>query len=207
MYRARSDDTWTQARNAYEAGEPAESVCQRFDLGLSNFNRRKAEEGWRRADRPDPGAIDLAFDDGCDLPEMDEADFADFAFRQMTIEARRGRVQAALGWARLRDAALRQILAAGREADRLDAARSRRARRDGAERLEEAARVSRSIHASAQAVLAAARTDRVPASIAALTAPPELHELHELHELDSAFPQTRADRRRQAALARKRGPP
>ncbi len=201
MYRARSDETWTAARAAYEAGEPADSVCERFDLGRSNFNRRKAEEGWRRADQTDPEPVDLAFDD-CDddLPDMDEADFADFAFRRMTIEARRGRLQAALGWSRLRDAALRQIMAAEREADRLDAARSRRARQDSADRLDDATRVSRSIQAHAQAVLAAAKTDRIR------TPPPAL-ELAKLDRLDSLKPQSRADRRRQAALARKRGPP
>ena len=202
MYRARSDETWTAA---YEAGEPADSVCERFDLGRSNFNRRKAEEGWRRADQTDPEPVDLAFDD-CDddLPDMDEADFADFAFRRMTVEARRGRLQAALGWSRLRDAALRQIMAAEREADRLDAARSRRARRDSAERLDDATHVSRSIQAHAQAVLAAARTDRAPAPA---TTPPPAPEMDKLDRLDSPKPQTRADRRRQAALARKRGPP
>ncbi len=202
MYRARSDDTWTAARSAYEAGEPAESVCERFDLGRSNFNRRKAAEGWRRADQSDPDPIDLAFDDhDDDLPDMDEADFADFAFRRMTVEARRGRLQAAQGWSRLRDAALRQMMAAEREADRLDAARSRRARRDSADRLDDATRVSRSIQAHAQAVLAAARTDR---AAALETTPPPAPELD---RLDSPKPRSRADRRRQAALARKRGPP
>ena len=194
MYRIRSDETWAEARAAYEGGEPGISVCDRLGLGRSNFNRRKADEGWRRRDQADPEASDL--DDGEDLPEMDEADFAAFCFRRMTVEARRGRLQAAQGWSRLRNAALRQIMAAEREADRLDAAHARRARQDSAERLEDATRVARSIQAQAKAVMAASRTDQVPAS-----------ELDKLDKLDSVFPQSRADRRRQAALARKRGPP
>jgi hypothetical protein len=128
MYRARSDETWAEARAAYVAGETIAGVCARFDLGRSNFMKRARDEGFLRRDQDDPDPADPC-DMGDDLPEMDDQAFAAFAFRRMTVEARRGRLQAALGWARLRDTALRQMNARELQADRLDAARARRRRR------------------------------------------------------------------------------
>lgn len=70
-YRIRSAETWTRARDDYLSGLDAESVCRRYDLGLSAFRRRARREGWRRVDHPDPapGVDDLAIYDDIRLNE------------------------------------------------------------------------------------------------------------------------------------------
>lgn len=52
--KIRSEDTWQAVRRAWEAGETAASVARRFDVGLDNLWRRRASEGWRRREAPDP---------------------------------------------------------------------------------------------------------------------------------------------------------
>jgi hypothetical protein len=118
-YRQRSPETWRTARAFYLDGATAEEVCDRFHLGLSALRKRARVEGWRRADQDDPEA-ETGADDDQDLPEMDDPDFLALAWRQMGIEARRGRVKRALAWARLREMVLRQMDRQARLRRRLD---------------------------------------------------------------------------------------
>lgn len=52
--KLRSEGTWDQVRRAWEAGETAASLVQRYDVGLANLWRRRASEGWRRLKTADP---------------------------------------------------------------------------------------------------------------------------------------------------------
>lgn len=52
--KLRSEDTWQAVRRAWEAGETGASLARRFDVGLANLWRRRASEGWRRREIPDP---------------------------------------------------------------------------------------------------------------------------------------------------------
>ena len=121
-YRIRSDETWDRAREAYLDGEAAESVCARFDLGLSVFRERARRGGWRRCDQPDREPIPVSALDDVD----DDADYgvlADHALRQLRRAMARGRASAASSWMRLHDRltakaaeAARQVEAAARKA-------------------------------------------------------------------------------------------
>lgn len=67
-YRLRSAETWERAREDYFAGDDAFTVCDRYDIGLSNLRRRAKAEGWRRADQADMDAeeaFDAAYDEAC----------------------------------------------------------------------------------------------------------------------------------------------
>jgi transposase-like protein len=46
--KIRSEDTWAEVRRAWEGGETAASVAERYDVGLDNVWRRRAKERWRR---------------------------------------------------------------------------------------------------------------------------------------------------------------
>jgi len=81
-YGIRSPETWAEARDAYLAGEAADSVCRRFDLGLTAFRTRAREQGWRRSDLddpdPEPEALDAPLDTGPVWdPDDPEDDFTD----------------------------------------------------------------------------------------------------------------------------------
>jgi len=52
--KVRSEDTWWAVRRAWEAGETAASLAQRYDVGLANLWRRRASEGWKRRVTADP---------------------------------------------------------------------------------------------------------------------------------------------------------
>ena len=67
-YRLRPAETWDRAREDYLSGDDAYTVCDRYDIGLSNLRRRAKAEGWRRADQVDvhlDDAFDEAFNDEC----------------------------------------------------------------------------------------------------------------------------------------------
>lgn len=101
-YRVRSETTWDLAREAYLGGETAESVCARFDLGLSGFWDRARKGGWRRCDRADP--LPLPVDAGDDIDfDAGYAELADHALRQMRRAMARGRASAAVSWMRLHE--------------------------------------------------------------------------------------------------------
>lgn len=191
-YRKRSPETWTAAREAYLGGLTAEEVCARFDLGESAFHKRARAEGWRRADQEDPEPEDIPADG--DLPDIDDEALAAFAFRRMSVEARRGRLSRALAWGRLRDMALRQIA----DRARLEARVAHAASRRSIDTLNE-------INATARTIVQSARVVGAVADRTAHAAPArKVQEVQEVHPVSSL---SRADRRRQVAQARKTGPP
>lgn len=193
-YRIRSTETWDRAREAYLAGETAEGVCARFDLGLRTFHARAAEQGWRRLDQPDPEPFeideDAAFED-----IVDDAELRSLARTRMALAARRGLVGEALRWARLDEVIARQAQLKAREDRDLarDLAREQ-ARADHQENqranalLRNVTATARSIEASARTILATDRASEV------------LHDLHDRHPVsdgaDPDAPLNRADRRR-----------
>ncbi|QTN19075.1 hypothetical protein HZ989_12705 [Brevundimonas sp. AJA228-03] len=191
-YRKRSPETWTAARDAWLGGLTAEEVCVRFDLGESAFHKRARAEGWRRVDQADPEPEDLPTDD--DLPDIDDEALAALAFRRMSVEARRGRLNRALAWGRLRDMALRQVS----DRARLEARVARAASRASIDTLNEINATARSIVQSARLVGAVADTG---------THSPSSSKVQEVQEVHPVPPLSRAERRRQAARARKTGPP
>ncbi len=123
-YRIRSPETWDQARKDYLAGDTAEQVCARYDLGLSNFHRRANADGWRRIDQPDPEPLDRD-DDADDLPEADLLVIADLAQCRMAQSVRRGRVVEALRWQKLHQLLSTQIARQAQTDRQADAARTR----------------------------------------------------------------------------------
>jgi len=198
-YRIRSPETWDRARDAYLAGETAESVCSRLDLGLRTFRARAADEGWRRADQSDPDPFEI--EDDADLDdEVSDAELRRLARSRMALAARRGLVGEALRWARLEriiadqaqvQARLERDLA--REQARADHEENRRANT----LLRDVTTTARTIEASVRAVVAG---DRVSA------ARRDSHDLHDLHPVsdgaDPAPPPNRAQRRKQSRKRR-----
>lgn len=212
-YRIRSEDTWALARDDYLAGDTAEQVCARFDLGVSAFNKRARAKGWRRIDQPDPDPID---EGAVDLPEADLPALAEHALRRMDAAARRGRVAEALRWQRFHD-----NLAAGldrrAEADRRAAAAARDTG-DKARHAEALAHDAASRRARVAATLPrdASQYDRVRAELEDMLkhGSPAADALDEVQEVQEVQPilatpagqamLDRAERRRRAKAARKR---
>lgn len=97
-YRIRPPEVWVQARDSYLAGLDAESVCRRYDLGLSAFRRRARKYGWRRADQADPaaGAPDLSI-----YADFHEADEIETARLRYLHALEHGRPMEAVRWRRL----------------------------------------------------------------------------------------------------------
>jgi hypothetical protein len=52
--RLRSDEYWAEIRRAWEGGATGASLAKRYDVGLANLWRRRAEESWERKPQPDP---------------------------------------------------------------------------------------------------------------------------------------------------------
>jgi hypothetical protein len=117
-YRVRSEGVWSAARDEYVAGAPAETVCERYDLGLSAFRQRARREGWRRRDAEDRAPEPLAYPPEPEAAPPTEA-LADLAWRSAAQAIRRGRVYEARAWMRL--------CAELREAVRLEASARRQA--------------------------------------------------------------------------------
>jgi len=206
-YRIRSEETWAQAREAYRAGESAESVCARFDLGIRAFHDRKAKEGWRLRDQPDPEPIDL--EDDLDI-EVDDAELRRMARSRMASAARRGLVGEALRWARFDDVIARRAEAE----DRKDRDRTRLEEREQTQAdLDQNRRANdmlRKATASANTLVLEART--LMATDRALTAQQKLHDLHNVQSNSEGTapvdvdptPLNRADRRRQLKQGKRR---
>jgi len=102
-YRRASDDVWARARADYLAGDTAETVCARHDLGLSTLRARAAAEGWRRSDQPDPEPVDRPIDMAAEIETglPDYADMARHALVRLNRAVLGGRVAEAAGWMRL----------------------------------------------------------------------------------------------------------
>ncbi len=111
--RRRSPETWGRVREGYLAGVSAPELCARFGVGLTALRVRAREEGWRRADAPDPEptapAADL--DTGLDDDPLSARDMAYLAWRRLSLAVRQGRLADALGWERL----MRQLRRLSRE--------------------------------------------------------------------------------------------
>lgn len=194
-YRIRTAETWDRARDAYLAGEPAESVCARFDLALRTLRDRARQEGWRRTDQPDPEPFELPDEEDLDTL-IDDAELRRLARNRMALAARRGLVGEALRWARFGEIVARQ--ARTQQSD--VAATEREQTRHSVNLMRDVSASARSIEAQARALLA---TDRAVHS---------LHDLHDPHPVsDRAEPDpaddtllNRADRRRLLKQGRKR---
>ena len=224
-YRIRSPETWTQARDAYLARESADSVCRRFDLGLTAFRTRAREQGWRRSDQDDPepepldtGPLDSGPLDSGPVwdPDDPDDDFADpvalrrVAADKVALAVRRGRVDEALRWARFDDLITRR--------ERLEAREAReRAREEECALQADSARAHealRRITANARAIGTQARaiveTDRVSEVLDRMTNPHDPHDPHPV--FDGTLtpdpdppPDNRAARRRALKRARRSG--
>lgn len=96
-YRIRDAEVWARARDDYLAGMDAESVCRRYDLGLSCFRRRARKFGWRRLDQaaPSPGG-ELAIYADIDINEQ-----IDIVYRRFNQALEAGRALEAVRWRRL----------------------------------------------------------------------------------------------------------
>lgn len=198
--RTRSAETWSRAREAYLAGEPAESVCARFDIALRTLRDRARLEGWRRADQPDPEPIDPPGEASPDA-DIDDEELRRIARARMAHAARRGLVGEALRWARFTEIIARQGQTDHvRARQRDDAVAEREQTRRSVSLMRDVTASARSIEAQAKAILA---TDRARG---------DLHAPHDPHPVsdranaptaeDAAL--TRADRRRLAKQGRKR---
>lgn len=190
-HRMRSTDTWDAARAAYLAGEAAQSVCDRFDLGLSAFRDRARREGWRRADAadPDPEPVEDLLED--DAPLLSREQMMEALWRMAARALRRGRTAEAH----------RCLAAHARltEQVRSDQRAERRAENE-AKAVEHQGAVQR-----IRAIGHAARDVRREAER-------ELHQLHQLHPVSgdapndepSDRPLSRAERRRLEKMKRRR---
>jgi hypothetical protein len=185
-YRVRSPETWQAAREAYLAGEPAEAVCERFDLGLSAFRKRAREDGWRRADQPDPPP-DAPFEE--DDETLDPSDLADLAWRRLTRAVSLGRSAEASRWLKLHTELTAPERARRREAARAEAAQARDA--DDAD-------VRAITHVARHLALDPHLLRSPPVG----PGPGEVHDVHPVHGVSPHRPANRAERRRLAQKAR-----
>lgn len=193
-YRIRSPETWAAARDAFLAGEPAEAVCGRFDLGLSAFWKRAREEGWRRADQPDPEPDDVWPDPDA---RLERSDLADLAWQRLSRAVGQGRIAEALRWQKLHAELTAPERAREREAAR-EEARLRRAEEDAKDaRIDAITEVAERL-ALDPALFHAPRAR--PASA-------KVHDVDDVHSVSTSTPLNRAERRRLARLQRAAAPP
>jgi len=99
-YRVRSDSVWQAAKADYLDGAAAETVCERYDLGLSAFRQRARREGWRRLDAEDASVFPPAYPPTLEAEPSSEA-LAELAWRSVAQAIRRGRVYEARAWVKL----------------------------------------------------------------------------------------------------------
>ena len=193
-YRIRSPETWAAARDAFRAGEPAEAVCARVDLGLSAFWKRAREEGWRRADQPDPEPDDVLPDPDA---RLERSDLADLAWQRLSRAVGQGRIAEALRWQKLHAELTAPERAREREAAR-EEARLRRAEEDARDaRIDAITEVAERL-AMDPALFHAARP-RPAAS--------KVHDVEDVNGVSTSTPLNRAERRRLARLQRTAAPP
>ena len=187
-YRIRSPETWAQARAAYLAGDTAEAVSARFGVSESALRKRAREEGWRRADQPDPEPLDIEDPDAFDpdaVESVDEGAMIRLAEARMAFAMRRGRVSEALRWGRLSEMIQRRA----EHREQAEARTRRAAARDADALLRDVTASARSIGTQAKAALAVARLG---------VEPPPVQDVHPVHP-DSGVdptPLNRAGRRR-----------
>ena len=196
-YRIRSSQTWAQVRDAFCAGETAETVCARFDVGLSAFWARARDEGWRRADLPDPEPLP-AIDEDDDLPDLDDPALMALARRRMNLAIQRGHIGEALRWGRMREMIQRQTQFEA-HAEQRAATVASRASLDTLRNVTDSAR---SIARQAEAALATVRAGAQPRRDNPNSPDSVFHNGTPPDEDQAAT--SRAERRRQANLARKR---
>ena len=204
-YRIRSAQTWVQARDAYLAGMDAETVCRRYDLGLSAFRRRARKYGWRRIDQgdPAPGGLDLSI--YADLTEDEEIETARLRYLHALEQ---GRPMEALRWRRLWQDLREEsndwlaTLFPGRPPEEI------RARVALARSRDESAEEVRLLSAPR----ATSRDE--PQSEPAPPDPARVEKVHDVHSIfsgvhisDDARPSKRAARRRRGREGRQRGGP
>ncbi|QBX37608.1 hypothetical protein E4M02_00440 [Brevundimonas sp. S30B] len=206
-YTRASDAVWARARQDYLAGDAAETVCARYDLGLSTLRQRARAEGWRRRDQPDPEPVDLEAEVEAGLP--DYADIARHALVRMNRAVLAGRGPEAAGWMRIH----RQMLEMARAANETPPPRQPPPKAapqpaplpdpdldPSAEVLEDVMRRGREIEAIARAAAALAPGDlagrrRLDARLAAL----ELQSVsHHSHHSDGVFSAAEPDDARRA---------
>ncbi len=193
-YRIRSPETWAAARDAFLAGEPAEAVCARVDLGLSAFWKRAREEGGRRADQPDPEPDDVWPDPDA---RLERSDLADLAWQRLSRAVGQGRIAEALRWQKLHAELTAPERAREREAAR-EEARLRRAEEDARDaRIDAITEVAERL-AMDPALFHAARP-RPAAS--------KVHDVEDVNGVSTSTPLNRAERRRLARLQRTAAPP
>ncbi|HEX8231771.1 MAG TPA: hypothetical protein VF559_00290, partial [Caulobacteraceae bacterium] len=116
-YRRASEDTWDAAREDYLSGWSAPQVCARHGLGLSNLKARAREEGWRRADQPEPDRPSFEEEAAADTGPMPSwREQAEVSRRAMNRAQNKGDALEAHRWLRLHRDQLRQAQAEEAEA-------------------------------------------------------------------------------------------
>ena len=117
--RIHPPEVWDAARDAYMAGETAQSVCDRLGLNIRAFRARARRCGWRRRDLVDAQwseqdqdwwlLADISLDNDSDLPWPVEAgvgfagatDARTLAWRRARREIDRGQAMEAWRWLRI----------------------------------------------------------------------------------------------------------
>lgn len=205
----RSDQTWDAAREAYLAGQSAETVCERFHLNLNTFRKRSRKQAWRRCDQPDPEPFEIVATEDLPLPDMEET--FRIASARVTHAVQQGRIEEALKWGRIMNLALRD-----RDVrSRLEVRAAEIERRMEMKGAVSAMRGLHNAYADYRHTVSAdldAREAVMKAREAAAKPTPPISEVHCVHPVFAAPPptlsppppQTRADRRRALREARRR---
>ena len=102
-YARRRPEAWHAARERFEAGESAGSICRALGLGRSQLYQRAKREGWARPDQLEPAdllAELMEGDDGSE-PLPDPARMMEAALRQAGRAVALGQIAEARAWTRL----------------------------------------------------------------------------------------------------------
>jgi hypothetical protein len=96
--RSGSEDIWRLARDDFQRGDSARTVCTRYDLGKSTFWARASLEGWRRTDQPGQAPVAPIEGDPADLMA---SDLKDLARVRLAYALAAGRASEAAGWLKI----------------------------------------------------------------------------------------------------------
>jgi len=93
---------WEALKERYLNGEAAVGLAALFGVSLSTVRTRAREEGWRRADGPDPEiAAPPTLDELSRAGRPNFGVMADTAMRRAAHAVREGQLHEALGWTRV----------------------------------------------------------------------------------------------------------
>lgn len=102
-YARRRPEAWAAARERFESGESAASICRALGLSRSQLYQHAKREAWSRPDQLEPADLlaELMAEDDASAPLPDRSALIASAWRQAGRAVALGQIAEARAWTRL----------------------------------------------------------------------------------------------------------